>query len=642
MLAALPLVAFLFLFILFYQTGPSGSDQAPDWRDAFAQATLAWGWIVVGLTLLLSLFHGLTQVWLSSGWLAVVVAAGVLASRGRPEGGRRSIWGAWRRERLSRPDLILLAAIGALAVLVGVVAFYAGPTDSDAISYHLPRAIHWAQNRSVAPFATPNSRQIYSPPWAEYVVLHFMVLLRSDRLSNFVEWFGMLGSVILVTRISSLIGLDRKGQLLAGLFAATLPPLVHQGSSSLNDGTAAYWAVCVTWGVVLARKRESSWRHWILMGGALGLAALTKATSLVYSLPPMLWFAWFEARRLRAPEFLRRAAAMTGVALAGALQVWLPSWLLLGSPFGSPEHIAQIANQAIGVRWMLSNAIRALGLLAATPFDRVNALLYPPILWAHRLLGLTVSEPAITYAEAEYSGLGWFWPGEDSAPIHLFLVVVAIVWAVGRMRRDRDPCRPALALSAAGGFLLFNLLFQLQWTPRFHLAMFLIAAPVVGEWLSRRPQRSIAPGIVLVLFLVALPVATMDRWRPVFRVRPLVWNQSVVLRPRDEMYFLLGPDNTAAHAAAEAIEAAGCRRVGLILDSDDWEYSWWMLFNPLRGAFRIEHFLVFPAFERFRDRSFEPCAVVCSICDETWEPIEGLVGREMGPGVWLYLPEGES
>jgi hypothetical protein len=195
-----------------------------------------------------------------------------------------------------------------------------------------------------------------------------------------------------------------------------------------------------------------------------------------------------------------------------------------------------------------------------------------------------------------------------------------------------------LAVLPASGFLLFNLLVRLQQTSRFHIALLVLGAPLVADLLSQTWRRRLAPLILAALMIAALPVAATDRWRPLLRIRPLVWNQSVLIRPREEMYFLQGPDPQAAHAAAVAIENAGCHQIRLILDSDDWEYGWWTLFDPLRSGYHIEHLLVFPAFDAFRDPSFVPCAVVCSICDESWSPRQGFVGREMGPQVWLYLP----
>jgi hypothetical protein len=130
----------------------------------------------------------------------------------------------------------MLVSIAVLVLLTGLVAVFAGPTESDSISYHLPRVIHWAQDRSVAPFATPNSRQIWAPPWTEYVALNLLVLLKGDRLVNLVQWFAAIAALIVVSRIAALAGLHREGQIASALVAATIPMLIDEASTLMTDG----------------------------------------------------------------------------------------------------------------------------------------------------------------------------------------------------------------------------------------------------------------------------------------------------------------------------------------------------------------------------------------------------------------------
>jgi 4-amino-4-deoxy-L-arabinose transferase-like glycosyltransferase len=134
--------------------------------------------------------------------------------------------------------------------------------------------------------------------------------MKSDRLVNLVQWFAAIAALIVVSRIAALVGLHRQGQIVTALVAATIPMLIDQASTLMTDGSAAFWVICVAWIVFRARVRRSSWSDWRLLGAALGLAALTKSSALIYSLPMVLWFAWFELRRLSAWVWLRRGLAM--------------------------------------------------------------------------------------------------------------------------------------------------------------------------------------------------------------------------------------------------------------------------------------------------------------------------------------------
>jgi hypothetical protein len=105
------------------------------------------------------------------------------------------------------------------------------------------------------------------------------------------------------------------------------------------------------------------------------------------------------------------------------------------------------------------------------------------------------------------------------------------------------------------------------------------------------------------------------------------------------MYFrITGPAYASYRAAAEAVLGTGCDQIGLRIDSSHLEYLWWVLLKPSETGVRIEHLLVFPDLEPYQDPGFQPCAVLCTVCDERWQPPRGMRGQDMGDGIWVYLP----
>src|SRR5215471_20789753 len=161
---------------------------------------MVWfGVAVVLLTEFLSLFHLLRPWPLAVGWLAAI-----------------AIW--WksigRSYRFSRPALfrhpvecalgLVIAGIAAVAALTAIAS---PPNSADAMAYHLPRVVYWAQSASVAFFRTPYFNQVMLQPMAEYLMLHTYLLTGGDRLVNLIACGAFGGCIVGVSAIAAAMGL---------------------------------------------------------------------------------------------------------------------------------------------------------------------------------------------------------------------------------------------------------------------------------------------------------------------------------------------------------------------------------------------------------------------------------------------------
>jgi hypothetical protein len=165
---------------------------------------------------------------------------------------------------------------------------------------------------------------------------------------------------------------------------------------------------------------------------------------------------------------------------------------------------------------------------------------------------------------------------------------------------------PWALLVAAGGILVCAFV---RWQPfnvRFHLAGFVLLAPVVGAVLPRFLGRAALASVVSGLLLTAGFALAANE------TRPLIPRDRVLTLSREEAAFAATPGRYPDYRfAAEALRFSGCRDVGFALSFLEPEYHLWSLLGGPPGPFRLRY--VGPdSLVPLHEQGPGPCAVVTS------------------------------
>jgi len=261
-------------------------------RDFFLRACVDLGVWTALVTELLSPFHLLRRGPVLFAWLAVAALA-ALRFGARPRLHRIAI----------RPlETAVATACAAIVAVAAFTALLSPPNSADAMAYHMPRVIYWAQAGSVAFFPTPYLNQISLPPLAEYFALHAYLLSGGDRFVNLLTCAAFLGAIVGVSALAGALGLGARGQAFAAIFCATLPNGILQASGAKNDWMLALWLICAA--CFAARENAP------LTGLALGLALATKATAYLFAPPLLLAIALIRRTPVRARTVMWIAAGV--------------------------------------------------------------------------------------------------------------------------------------------------------------------------------------------------------------------------------------------------------------------------------------------------------------------------------------------
>jgi hypothetical protein len=530
----------------------------------------------------------------------------------------------WRRLPGRWPQLDAVAVLCWLACFVivaitGATAVLSPPNSADAMAYHMPRVVYWAEQSSVRFFPTPYLNQIMLQPFAEYVMLHLYVLSGGDRLINLVQWSASVVSILAVTLVAAQMGTSARGQAIAALFAASLPAGILASSGAKNDYVLAMWMIiAVSFAIRFAST--SAMVDALYLGAAIGLALFTKATAYLF-LP------WLIAAVLvtRWRPNSKRAGVAAVAAIVCGLAINAPQYLrnyslsgsILGFDSAQANGFFRWRNETFGWRQTVSNIVRNTSEQLGARSDWWNAGVYRATLSIHQFLGIDPDDPATTWRWSKFEA-----PKnanhEANAPNRWHLGVLAAIAFVLAWRavRGRDRERALYMAALFLGFLSFCV--YLKWQPflgRLFVPLFVAAAPMAGVIGEIRP-RAAAFVVQMSLCLVLLDNArrpAMQNW-----VRPLQGPLSVLRVPRDEQYFadMSQWNNRQSYMrSADLIERSVCDVIGIDINNLQVEYPLMALVRERKPQAWFVHTGVANPSRRYQPPvATPPCMVACLDC----------------------------
>lgn len=577
------------------------------WPEAVALGAGWWGALVAVSTEALGAFEFLTAeaVWLV--WLGAAIVVALLL-RSRVEGCRGLPARGVRRESLQRhTPLVGLAALtiaGVLALLL--IALVSPPNNTDSMLYHLPRVNHWIQNRSLRHYATAYDHQLWTPPFAESVILHFRLLMGNDRSAALVQWLAMVGSLLLTWGIARRLGGNVRHAAFSLAFSFSLPMGILQATSSKNDYVTGFWLLCLAYFALASREGEQTRTALLGLALALGLGMLTKGTFYPLALPFLLDWTWRQLAPLRGSRLARIGVVAV---VAGGLN--LPQWGrnlgTYGHPLGPIAQVETLVALPRSPGAFLGRVLREAALHLATPSESLN-----------RWLGELVANLAARLGDSGDFHLLWLWNHEDFAgnPMHLALILLAGLGLLWLWRQRRVPRSVGWYwLLSLTSFAAFSAV--LAWQPfnvRLQLPFFLLCAPWVGVVLGGLLPDRWGWWLAYALVLLATPWIVLNRTRPLVGLQPRTSVGSVLTEPPERVLFANWQERRDfVFLASRLVSRSGCQRVGLWIDSHDWEYPFWRFLGAPESGVRIEVLEPLPHLESYRDQSFEPCAVIVTV-----------------------------
>jgi len=530
---------------------------------------------------------------------------------------------------------VLIFGLVCLLVLLAVVAWRSPAGTTDSLQYHMSRVMHWVQQGSLRHYATFYIPQLSNPYFPELVILHLRVLWGTDQPAGLVQWFAFVGSLLLVYQLAKMLGVEKKGRWFAVGFFFSLPQALLQATSTQTDLVTAFWLLAFSSWVILAQDRKLNTGEQLAAAATVGIGLLTKATFYLFVFPWLLYY--FFPRGCTLQQMSRNVVkGIVALLIVMALNAgyWIRNLSTFGGLFGPSERVASHTDIRIWPWEWLGAIVRQVGLNLATPSESFNIQLGRILNSIAQALGDRNSALDIV----------WSWNHEDWAgnPIHMIVAILAFfLFAYLFFHLDKLPKHYGLLTLASG--LVFSVFITLDaWGARYHIPVFALWAPVIGLIIERVSPWKLFPISIGFFLLIALPYVLLNQTRPVVGWRPRTAIESVFQEPAQDILFanwlLLRDDYVAA---SQVIVEETCRDVGYWIDSHEPEYAWWWLLDAPQSGIRFQAIETYPELEQYLDRSFEPCAVICTMCGNR-QVLLGLERTATFGSVSVFLDSGDG
>lgn len=472
----------------------------------------------------------------------------------------------------ARDKFILLLIILTILLPILFTALYYPPNTWDSMSYHMARILHWIDNQNVNFYFTQNDRQLFSGPLAEYVILHWYLLVDSDILSNLVQFFSLLVTTSAVYLISKLLSKDKKSNLLSIVLVLTAPMAIMQASSTQND--------LVVSSILLSTIYLGFKKSWILFGLSIGLGMLTKNTYAIFALPFCLFFgiAWLKEYKQKAIWLF--LWFLTCVVFINSMH-WYRNFQEFASPVGPNTTLEDFLNSEHSLKIVFSNMIKGLALQINLPNHEYNSLIDRIVYQAHQKMNFSINDPRSSWSSTVYETQ--FLISEDIVGnFYLTIVLIFSFFLVFKKGQSRH-----YGFSLIGGWLFYNYLLKWQpWGNRLLMPLLMAAVPYAAVEIQKFfVNKKLQLLIILLLIISTWPfIANNGTYFGKFETRVSPNRQFLPLpefgkKNRIERYFLgarLRYDNLMI--AKKMIDQNDhVENVCLNLAYDSWEYTWWLL-----------------------------------------------------------------
>ncbi len=509
------------------------------------------------------------------------------------------------------------------AVVMIACALIIIPYNWDSMTYHCARLFHWAQNKSVAHYATGNSRQISSPVLAAFVNVNVYILTKSGgSVLNLLQCVSYLSNGMLVYSIAKKLQLSSKSCVLSAVLFYSMPIAFAEALTTQVDNFSAFWLLSFVYLILDFTKKNQKIRfdretmeRVTILSLCVAFGYLSKP-SVGFGMSCFAgWlFIMVLVRKDNWQVFLYALGA--GILLVIILLPELSRNFQTFHAFASQETGARQLIGSLHPRHILVNLSKNLAFnLPCVWLYQSSQYIYSVVNKIAAWLRIDINNPVISEDGREFSVHQPQTYDCDMAvnPVIVWAILIGTIIFVislkNYIKNKGNSQKIGYFIVSTGSFFLFCAV--LRWEPfvsRYMISYLALLCPAIGIVLDmaqeRMPQVTVR-GVYVILYFLCMT-----------EILGLFLNYRDIVKDYrgDKGYFVVrnGIYNDYEEIT-EYINTLDIKSLGLYIGSDSYEYP---LIQMLSGHPRIEHVNVGNETAIYADDSFIPEMVITYEKDE--------------------------
>lgn len=437
---------------------------------------------------ILSVFSSINYIALLAVWIGVdvILAIGIVIQR---KGNLRTI------KEIVSVIAETLASNKLWVFLSGIIIILAVctvPYNWDSMTYHLSRIANWAQNGSVAHYATHNIREIVSPMLAEFVNLHVYILSgKKYVLFHLLQCFSMLTNIWLIYEIARKIGCRKLYAYLAALLFYTSPSAFGEALTTQVDQFATVWLLIFVYYWLDMISLEFPFKYerktldkCICMGLCIVWGYLTKPSVLVAIALLVIFLLW---RCIKRKDSFHVIVKLLVWVIPCILMMLLPELVRNTISFGSITLPIAGQRQLIGTgkpRYVLVNGLKNF------VFNLPNIYMYQGEHWmaaivyrVSAMLEVPIDDPSILEDGRAFflHGARSYEPDTAVNSIIVLCFLICVIWGIYRFSKQKKSSGRCYASLVSVIFLVFCCV--VRWEPfvsRYMVSYLALLCPMIA------------------------------------------------------------------------------------------------------------------------------------------------------------------